>query len=89
MNSLILFPNFSNYKAKNILKIVALSSLVAFPLSWLAMNKWLQDYTYRINISVWILIAASALTIVIALATVSFQALKAAMANPIKSLRRE
>jgi putative ABC transport system permease protein len=53
------------------------------------MNNWLQNYTYRINISWWIFIAAGALAIIIALATVSFQAIKAAIANPIKSLRTE
>jgi len=53
------------------------------------MNKWLQDFAYRINISVWIFIVAGALTILIALLTVSFQAIKAAMANPVKSLRSE
>jgi putative ABC transport system permease protein len=53
------------------------------------MNKWLQNYTYRIDISLWIFVAAGALAIVIALATVSFQAIKAAVANPVKSLRTE
>ncbi|GEO09216.1 ABC transporter permease [Segetibacter aerophilus] len=75
--------------SKDFLKLVALSCLVAFPISWLAMNKWLQNYTYRIDISLWIFVAAGALAIVIALATVSFQAIKAAVANPVKSLRTE
>jgi ABC-type antimicrobial peptide transport system permease subunit len=80
-------PGLAGLFSKDILKLVALSSLVAFPISWLVMNKWLQNYTYRIDIDLWIFIAASALTIIIALVTVSFQAIKAAMANPIKSLR--
>jgi ABC-type antimicrobial peptide transport system permease subunit len=75
--------------SKDFLKLVALSCLVAFPISWWYMNNWLQNYTYRINISWWIFIAAGALAIIIALATVSFQAIKAAIANPIKSLRTE
>jgi hypothetical protein len=53
------------------------------------MNKWLQDYVYRINISWWIFLAGGISAIVIALITVSFQAIKAAVANPVKSLRTE
>jgi putative ABC transport system permease protein len=53
------------------------------------MNKWLRDFAYRIHISWWIFIVAAALTILIALLTVSFQAIKAAVANPVKSLRSE
>jgi ABC-type antimicrobial peptide transport system permease subunit len=75
--------------SKDFLKLVALSCLVAFPISWLVMNKWLQNYTYRIDISLGIFVAAGALAIIIALATVSFQAIKAAIANPVKSLRNE
>jgi ABC-type antimicrobial peptide transport system permease subunit len=75
--------------SKDFLKLVALSCLVAFPISWLVMNKWLQNYTYRIDISLGIFVAAGALAIIIALATVSFQAIKAAIANPVKSLRTE
>jgi ABC-type antimicrobial peptide transport system permease subunit len=75
--------------SKDFLKLVALSCVVAFPISWWVMHSWLQGYTYRINISWWIFIAAAVLAIVIALATISFQAIKAAIANPIKSLRTE
>ena len=75
--------------SKDFLKLVALSCLVAFPISWLVMNKWLQNYTYRIDISLGIFVAAGALAIIIALATVSFQAIKAAIANPVESLRNE
>ncbi|MDB5223548.1 MAG: FtsX-like permease family protein, partial [Chitinophagaceae bacterium] len=59
------------------------------PLAYLAITKWLQSFPYRINISWWIFGLAGALVIVIALITVSFQALKAAIANPVKSLRTE
>jgi ABC-type antimicrobial peptide transport system permease subunit len=75
--------------SKDFLKLVALSCLIAFPAAWWAMQQWLNNYTYRITISWWIFVAAGVLAIVIALATVSFQAIKAAVANPVKSLRTE
>jgi ABC-type antimicrobial peptide transport system permease subunit len=75
--------------SKDFLGLVAISSLVAFPLAWWMMNKWLQDFAYRINISWWVFVIAGALAVVIALFTVSFQAIKAAIANPVKSLRTE
>jgi putative ABC transport system permease protein len=75
--------------SKDFVKLVVISLLIASPFAWFFMNKWLQDFAYRINISVWIFIVAGALTILIALLTVSFQAIKAAMANPVKSLRSE
>jgi putative ABC transport system permease protein len=75
--------------SKDFLKLVVVSCVVAFPISWLVMTKWLQNYTYRIDISLWIFAAAGVLAIAIALATVSFQAIKAAVANPVKSLRAE
>ena len=75
--------------SKNFLKLILLSSLVAFPLAWWAMNSWLRDFAYRINIGWWIFILAGASALFIALATISFQAIKAAIANPVKSLRTE
>ncbi len=71
------------------LKLVVFAFIIAAPFSWLFMNKWLQDFAYKINISWWIFALAGLLAIVIALATVSFQAVKAALANPVKSLRSE
>jgi ABC-type antimicrobial peptide transport system permease subunit len=71
------------------LKLVVLSCLIAFPLSWWMMNNWLQEYDYRITINWTIFLFAGLLAILIALITVSFQAVKAAMANPVKSLRTE
>ncbi|MEO5595262.1 MAG: hypothetical protein ABIR15_12135, partial [Chitinophagaceae bacterium] len=59
------------------------------PIAWWAMNKWLQDFAYRTPLSWWIFVLAGALAIIIALATVSFQAIKAAIVNPVKSLRSE
>jgi putative ABC transport system permease protein len=63
--------------------------LLAVPVAWWMMNKWLEDFTYRINISWWVFVLAGAVAFGIALLTVSFQAIKAAIANPVKSLRTE
>jgi len=75
--------------ATDFAKLILIASLVAFPVAWWAMNKWLQSFAYRINISLWVFVVAGTATIVIALITVSFQAIKAAIANPVKSLRTE
>jgi putative ABC transport system permease protein len=75
--------------SKDFIKLVAIAILIASPVAWWASNKWLQDFAYRINISWWMFFIAGILTIFIALATVSFQAIKAALANPVKSLRTE
>jgi len=75
--------------SKDFLKYVLIAALIALPLSWFAVNKWLQDYAYRVNISWWIFLVAVLLTLLIALVTISFQAIKAAVANPVKSLRTE
>ena len=73
----------------NFLKLVMIAMVIAIPLAWLAANKWLEKYPYRIQISWWIFAAGGLLVIMIALITVSFQAIKAAMANPVESLRTE
>jgi putative ABC transport system permease protein len=75
--------------SRDFLKLILIASVIAFPLAWWAMNKWLQDFAYRINISWLIFLAAGLLAVFIALATISFQAIKAAIANPVKSLRTE
>ena len=75
--------------SKDFLKLVLISCVVAFPLAWLIMNNWLQNYQYRVTISWWIFLIAAIVAILIALLTVSFQAVKAAIANPVKSLRTE
>ena len=75
--------------SKDFIKLVLVASVIAFPVAWWAMNKWLQSFAYRINISWWVFLLAGLLTITIALITVSFQAIKAAVANPAKSLRTE
>ncbi len=75
--------------SKDFVKLVLIAFVIAFPVGWWMMNKWLQGFAYRINISWWVFALAGALTIAIALITVSFQAIKAALANPAKSLRTE
>lgn len=75
--------------SKEFLKLVLIASLMAFVIAWYAMTKWLQDFAYRINIHWWVFVLAAVLASAVALATVSFQAIKAALANPIKSLRSE
>ncbi|MEO6537472.1 MAG: FtsX-like permease family protein [Ferruginibacter sp.] len=81
--------NIVGLLSKDFLKLVAIAAVIAFPLAWFAMNKWLQDFAYRINISWWVFVAAGIIAAVIAFATVSLQAIKAAAANPVKSLRAE
>ena len=63
--------------------------LIASPIAWYAIHKWLQDFAYRIDIAWWMFAMAGILALLIALATVSFQAVKAALSNPVKSLRTE
>ena len=74
---------------KDFLKLVLLASLIAFPFIWLAMNKWLQGFAYRIGISWWIFLTAAFVALLIALLTVSYQSIRAALTNPVKSLRSE
>jgi putative ABC transport system permease protein len=71
------------------LKLVIIALFIAMPIAWFAMDKWLQDFAYRINISWWVFPLAGVIAILIAFCTISFQAIKAAIANPVKSLRTE
>jgi ABC-type antimicrobial peptide transport system permease subunit len=71
------------------IKLVAIAVIIASPLAWLFMNSFLQQFSYRTNLSWWILPASGAVALVIAIATISFQAIKAAIANPAKTLRSE
>jgi putative ABC transport system permease protein len=75
--------------SKDFLRLVLIAAVIAFPVAWLAMNKWLQDFAYRINIQWWVFVLAGVIAACIALFTISFQAIKAAIANPVKSLRTE
>ena len=70
-------------------KWVILANIIALPAAWYVMNRWLQNFAYRINIGLWIFVVSAALALFIALLTVSFQSIKAATANPVDSLRYE
>ncbi len=71
------------------IKLIFLGVVIASPVAWFFMNRWLQDFAYRINIGWWMFVLAGIIAMVIAMATISFQAIKAAIANPVKSLRTE
>ena len=74
---------------KDFIKWILIANLIAWPIAYYIINKWLQDFAYRIDISWWIFVLAGAIALLIALTTVSFQAIKAADANPVESLRYE
>jgi hypothetical protein len=75
--------------SKDFLKLVLIALIIATPLAWYSMNNWLQDYAYRINISWWIFPLAGITAMLVTLFTISFQAVRAALSNPVKSLRTE
>ncbi|HEV2482446.1 MAG TPA: ABC transporter permease [Puia sp.] len=75
--------------SRDFLKLVLIAALIAFPIAWWAMNKWLESFAYRVGISWWVFFVAGLAAILIALVTVSIQTLRAAVANPVKSLRSE
>jgi len=81
--------NIFELLSKDFIKLLMLSIFIASPVAWWAMNKWLQDFAYRISISWWIFASVGAICLLIALVTISFQAIKAAVANPVNSLRAE
>jgi putative ABC transport system permease protein len=81
--------NIATMLSGDFLKLVAISAVFAFPIAWWFMHKWLDDFAYRIHIGWWVFILAGVIASLIALVTVSFQAIKAAIANPVKSLRAE
>ena len=71
------------------LKLVLLANLLAWPLAWYAMHQWLQNFSYRINIGLLVFLLAGVLALIIAILTISFQAVKVAVANPVNALRDE
>jgi ABC-type antimicrobial peptide transport system permease subunit len=71
------------------LKLVVISILIAIPIAWMAMSKWLQDFEYKANLSWWIFFVSGIISLLIAFITISFQSIKAAMANPVKSIKTE
>jgi putative ABC transport system permease protein len=82
-------PGIAILLSKDFLKLVVISFVIASPAAWYLMNAWLQDYTYRIDIAWWVFAFAGLLSVLIALITISYQAVRAAMANPVKSLRTQ
>jgi ABC-type antimicrobial peptide transport system permease subunit len=81
--------SISSLLSKDFLKLVLIAFVIASPVAWYAMHIWLQSYTYRIAIEWWVFVTAGLLSVFIAFATVSYQAIKAAVSNPAKSLRTE
>jgi len=75
--------------SKDFLRLIMIALIIAAPLAWFAMNSWLQNYAYRINISWWVFLLAGVMALLVALITISFQAIKAAVSNPVTSLRTE
>ncbi|MHB1687435.1 MAG: ABC transporter permease [Ignavibacteriaceae bacterium] len=82
-------PQVVNLVASDFIRLVLIANVIAWPLSYYVMNKWLQNFAYRTDIGLWIFIASGLLTLFIAALTVSFQAIKAANSNPVRSLRYE
>ena len=82
-------PSIVKLLSKDFVKLVIIAAVIAFPLAWWAMNTWLADFAYRVQVSWWIYLLAGVLALLVALATVSAQAVKAALSNPVKSLRTE
>jgi putative ABC transport system permease protein len=75
--------------SKDFLKLVLIAFVIATPIAWIGMSKWLEDFAFRINISVWVFVWAGIAALFIALLTIGYQSIKAAIANPVKSLRSE
>ncbi|MGZ3871767.1 MAG: ABC transporter permease [Mucilaginibacter sp.] len=82
-------PGLAGLLSKDFVQLVGISCVIAFPVAWWGLNKWLQSYQYRVTIHWWVFATAGVMALIIALATVSFQAIKAALTNPVKSLRSE
>ena len=75
--------------SKDFIVLVSIAALIAFPIAWWALDKWLRDFAYRVSMEWWVFLAGALVALIIALLTVSVQAIKAALANPVKSLRTE
>ena len=81
--------NITALLSRDFIKLVLLANLIAWPIAWLAMHRWLQNFAYRIEIGWWIFVLAGGLALLIALLTVSAQAMRAALVNPVESLHYE
>jgi ABC-type antimicrobial peptide transport system permease subunit len=75
--------------ARDFIRLVLVAVIIAVPIAWYAMHMWLEGFNYRIPIGIWVFVAAAAMSILIAVATVGYQAVTAALANPVRSLKRE
>jgi putative ABC transport system permease protein len=82
-------PRIVHQLNRSFVKCVLLATLIAWPTAWYAMSRWLQNFAYRISLSWWMFVAGAVLALVIALITVSLQTVKAALKNPIDTLRYE
>ena len=82
-------PQIVGELSKDFLKLVLVAAIIALPIAWYSMSQWLMDFASRINVSWWVLLMAGIIAMIIAFVTISFQSVKAALANPIKSLRSE
>ncbi|RZM03903.1 MAG: FtsX-like permease family protein, partial [Pedobacter sp.] len=82
-------PGITMLLSKDFLILVFISLVIASPIAWYLMYNWLQDFPYRVNIQWWVFVLAGVLSILIALLTVSYESIKASLANPVKSLRTE
>jgi putative ABC transport system permease protein len=78
-----------NILTKDFVKLIALAFIVSCPVAWIAMHRWLEDFAYRVKISWWIFFGAGLMAAAIAVAAIGFQAVRTAIANPVKNLRRE
>jgi putative ABC transport system permease protein len=81
--------NITEMLSRDFLKLILIAAVIAFPVAWWAMHQWLQNFAYRVDIQWWVFLVAASLALFIAVITISFQAIKAAVANPVKSLRTE
>ncbi|MGZ8537570.1 MAG: ABC transporter permease, partial [Flavisolibacter sp.] len=81
--------NIVGMLSKDFLKLVLVAAVIAVPIAWWAINKWLEDFAYRVSVGWWIFFLAGVAAIIIALGTISWQAVKAALTNPVKNLRNE
>ena len=82
-------PNLIMVLSQDFVKLVLIALAIAIPLAWFGMKSWLESYPERVEISLWVFVTVGIVAVLIALATVSFQTIKAALVNPIKSLKSE
>ena len=82
-------PDILSLVSKDFLKLVLIALLIAAPIAFYAVNKWLQDFSYKVNIQWWVFVVAGVITLLIAFITISLQAINTAMTNPVKNLRTE